>query len=481
MRFRRESNPESGTALTMCLLTLVALCSISTAMVLTSTKAKEECAVVQDELRRRCLAESGLARAILDLHAGGTGSVGSATAPVAFGEGSFWVSAVKQTESIYLVTSHGIVGNGGRAIRAVLEKKRGVFHHAMFIGNSSGDPSYTFRLGGMGEAGDLVTGDLYSGGNVSIEGDSRVTGTVRATGTIQGATGETGYTQPPPDLRSMNYPVNNDVDVAAEFAAHGIYKSMTNAGTAYQVPQDKLSHIFRLNPSDRSSNTKSTVKNDWFLEDPYEPWVAKSTLNFASATKITLAGTNTKPGPNGNHLVYYLDGNLWIHTLAAYSLGIDHTEPEGVQITIVARGNIYFSDNFFYKSTVKDAVAFIAIKDPAVADSGNIYFGDPTYGTLAHMEGYLYAENNFYDMNLDELGSTSIDVLGIMSAGNQVRISRDSSSKWLKTTHTRLAVALDDRVMKGQVTLPGLPFLEAGTQSDTSYVVLSMMPVADGN
>ena len=82
-----------------------------------------------------------------------------------------------------------------------------------------------------------------------------------------------------------------------------------------------------------------------------------------------------------------MDGNIWIHNAKCYSFGIGHNQPNGVQITVIARGNIYFSDNFLLKNVNKDAVAFVAIKDPVVADSGNIYFGDPVYGTIAKMEG----------------------------------------------------------------------------------------------
>src|SRR5262245_51486060 len=108
---------------------------------------------------------------------------------------------------------------------------------------------------------------------------------------------------------------------------------------------------------------------------------------------IALSGVSGAPGPNGNNQVYYIDGNLWIHNRNTYSFEFNHKEPNGIQITFVVNGNIYFSDNLFYKNTDRDGVAFIAMKDDNVSDSGNIYFGDPVFGTLEQMHAFMYAEN----------------------------------------------------------------------------------------
>ena len=133
---RPRMEREAGSALYMTIVSLVVLLSISTAMIMVSTKTKEEFGAMQGELKARCLADSGLARALLDLNAGGTGILGSAENPVKVGEGSFYVATVKQSESLYVAVSHGMVGTTRKTLRASLDKKRGVFHHAMFIGNS---------------------------------------------------------------------------------------------------------------------------------------------------------------------------------------------------------------------------------------------------------------------------------------------------------------------------------------------------------
>ncbi len=94
-----------------------------------------------------------------------------------------------------------------------------------------------------------------------------------------------------------------------------------------------------------------------------------------------------------------------------------------------------------------------------MTDSGNVYFGDPVFGTLARMDAYCYAENNFYDSNLDESGSTELTINGVMSAGNQIVVDRDHDNG----SHTKMTVNFDDRVELGTLELPGLPSSTGGS------------------
>jgi hypothetical protein len=252
----------------------------------------------------------------------------------------------------------------------------------------------------------------------------------------------------------MNYAVNHDVDVAGEFA-HGGAKYKTHdglGGKAWQLPEENLAHIFRRNPSDRATDTVTTAKDDYFLEDPYEPVRADSQSTGKDACPITLSGVAGEPGVVGNHKVYYIDGNLWIHNKNVFSFKIQHDEPNGVQVTFVTKGNIYFSDNVFYKDTQEDGIAFIAMNDPQVADSGNIYFGDPVFGTLEQMHAFMYAENNFIDKNLSATGSAAVTVYGNMTAGNKVDIQRDYGKQ-----HSKLTVNYDGRISGGDLDMPGIP------------------------
>ena len=108
-------------------------------------------------------------------------------------------------------------------------------------------------------------------------------------------------------------------------------------------------------------------------------------------------------------------------------------------------------------------VAFIAIKDESESDSGNIYLGDPRYGTLQKMQAYMYAENDFIDMNLDERGSKEVEIFGNMTAGNHVAIERHYEKSNGEVEHSKLTVNFDDRLSTGSIELPGLPQTEGRT------------------
>ncbi len=244
----------------------------------------------------------------------------------------------------------------------------------------------------------------------------------------------------------MGYETNHDVNVAAEFAANGTYASSAMGGSAWQVPETDRSHILRLDPSDRESACLSTTKSDYFLEDPYEVVHSGVTVDPTAATQISLG-----PSGGGPHrLVYYIDGNLWLHNMPVMSFALQ--SDEAVQVTFVVKGNIYMADDLLIHDSENDGVAFVAIKDEAVPDSGNIYFGDPIGGTLARMDAFMFAENNFIDQNLSASGSLDVTVNGIMSAGNQVAIEREDGNR-----RTQLTLNFDDRIKKGLLDLPGLP------------------------
>ena len=248
-------------------------------------------------------------------------------------------------------------------------------------------------------------------------------------------------------------PATADFDVAALFAAEESYKWDNAGGNAYQVPEDNPAHIFRKNPSDRSNETSSTAKDDYFLEDPYEKVNADSAQDGGSDVyEFSLTGVDGESGPDSNGKVFFIDGNLWLHNKKSYSIGLNHKEADGVQITFVVKGNIYFSDNFFYSDEDDDGVVFIAMEDENVADSGNIFLGDPEFGTLKRMNAFMYAENDFYDYNLDASGSARVEIYGNMSAGNQVLIERDYHG-----SHTKLTVDFDERLEDGSLELPMLP------------------------
>lgn len=88
--------------------------------------------------------------------------------------------------------------------------------------------------------------------------------------------------------------------------------------------------------------------------------------------------------------------------------------------------------------------------------SGNVYFGDPGSGTVEHFESFMYAENNFYATNLDSTtasgGTRELEIFGNMTAGNQVKINRNTSSG----SQIPLTVKLNSAIIDGNGP-PGLP------------------------
>ncbi len=472
MRGSRRSAERGGIALSLVLhLTIVAV-GLSAAMLTVSSSGQKEFSQRDERVSAWYVAEAGLSGSLISLREGGNGSLGTSSAPVTFGAGAYYTTCVNNGNGTYTVTSYGSMHGDARALRATVMKSGGLFNHSMFAGNSSGDHSYVMKFGGTGTSADQITGDVYSGNNILVAGAAHLTGLLQATGTITGASGQTGVTQPIPDLAAMNYAVNNDVNVGADFAANATYHSNSAGGSAWQVPQAMPSHIFRLNPSDRTSLTSATVKDDYFLEDPYQTVRSDAAKDGSNAYMIQLSGSPGTPGVDGSNKVYYVDGNLWIDNYHTYSLKFGSTDANGTQVTFVVKGNIYFSDSLFLSNPSTDGAAFIAMKDPAVSDSGNIYFGDPTFGTLNRMQAFMYADNTFFDNSLDQSGSLSVTVDGIMSAGDHVSINRDYGS-----IHTKLALNYDARVANNTLHMPHIDFPGAGGPQAT-YDVVAMLEVA---
>ena len=345
------------------------------------------------------------------------------------------------------MSSYADVRGEHEAMEALLtSESMDIYDHALFAGNSSKDALYKLKLGGSGVQADAATSQrrLRRGDRHGAVG-----GTIRAEDDITEPPGETGVFQPTRPA-VMDYPNTADFKVADLF--HGGGTSPTRWAAAPTSCRRRARPIFRENPSDRATDINATVKNDYFLEDPYEPVHADSGSTGKDCCPITLSGLGGKPGVNGNHKVYYIDGNLWIHNKNVFSFQIQHNEPNGIQVTFVVKGNIYFSDNVFYKNTQEDGIAFIAMKDSKVTDSGNIYFGDPVFGTLEQMHAFMYAENNFIDKNLSATGSATVSVFGNMTAGNKVDIQRDYGKQ-----HSKLTVNYDGRISHGDLKMPGIP------------------------
>ncbi len=500
---------EKGTTLIVALSIVMVVGAMASVYLTLAAVESKKASDSQMALQSLYLAESAMAESMRDLANGGTGVVTQynqmghifSTTGDPCGEreiGTYRVDVVDDSPGKKVLRAYGDSQDSGRIIEFIMTRGlNAVYENAIFAGNSTNDPTYTMPFGGVGAQGDDVTGDVYSGGDITASDDASITGTARAKGTITGdgmsEDPEEGVTQPIPDLQGMDYSSIADVKVSDQFADHGYYTSDDAGGSAYQVPEEYAAHIFRKNPTDRATECSGTVKDDYFIEDPYEPVRTDPNQNGSDAYHITF-GDESKGQEEGNHKIYYVDGNVWIHNKKSYSFKFYDEHSAGVTATFVVKGNVYFSDNTFYTNKNKDGVAFIAMKDPDVDDSGNIYIGDPVYGTVGELNSFLYAEDTFYDLNLDEEGSYNFEIYGNMTAGNHVDINRDfvvggtghyecsccglnpwkgyskcNSCKGSKanckvwmvdppvTDHSQMTVVFDDRVARGAVAIPGLP------------------------
>lgn len=466
---------QRGGALVLSLVVTLGVVGITGAFYSLSLSSARSTSETVFALQALYVAESGAAVCIRDLNRGGPGVLSGR-----MGGGDYSIALAdygsdlrdnnrdgqidEAAEANFMeLNVEGRYASARRRLQVILSRTAGgVYWNALFAGNSSGDPSYALNLGGRGAQADSVLGDVYSGNNFLKAGDARVSpyrGQAADEHQImhRGNSTDTSSQSPPPkflqgeqsipDIPAMEYEKNHNVNVAQSLQASGSYGLDDAGGRAVQIMDpDNPAHIFRLNPDDRAVLTNSTVKDDYFLEDPTAPVRVDPSQNGADAYPIRLSRGR------GNNVVYYIDGNLHLNNRKTYSFKFFHPEPTGVKITFVVKGNIYFGDNLFYLNINKDAVAFIAMKDAVVPDSGNIYFGDPIYGTTKRFEGYMYAENNFYDNNLGTPSSMTTSVFGNMTAGNQVLIKRDKADG----SHVKLAVTFDDKIKRGDGP-PGLP------------------------
>jgi len=108
---------------------------------------------------------------------------------------------------------------------------------------------------------------------------------------------------------------------------------------------------------------------------------------------------------------------------------------------IVATGNIHISDNIEYADPNSDLLAVVALGDydleGNLISGGNIYFGDPVFGTTYTVSAFMFAGNNFLynvsstDPDYYQRPETGFNVFGNWVAINEVSVIRD----WYETGH----------------------------------------------
>ncbi|MFT5051273.1 MAG: hypothetical protein ACI8QZ_002684 [Chlamydiales bacterium] len=474
------SRSRCGGALVATLIIVAVLAAMAATALTVNPSSKQVIDASRSRMRAIYLAEAGVAEALGTLYASGlngqapAGSYGDRSTPRTSDAGEFWTQLLENSDGTYTAMSTAAVDGAERSLEVIVElKQETIYDHALFAGNIAGDSSYEMALGGRGVEADRITGDVYSGGSILMDGDARVSGALRSSGPSSEPGAREHVVLASPDITAMNYPVHHDVHVAAEFASPDAAWMPDDAGgSAWQLPRENPAHIFRKNPSDRSSADGDNGRDNFFLEDPYEPVLRDRDHDGTDAYPITLTGTAGTPGTDTSRAVFFIDGNLWVHNKPTFSFKFVHADGESVNCTFVVRGNIYLSDNLFYEDTDTDGIAFIAMRDEGVDDTGNIYFGNPVGGTVEHMDAFLYAENDLIDVNLSSDGSKAATLYGNMAAGNQIVIDRSHQGR-----HSKLTVVFDERIKTGDMHLPGLPTGSTGGPKGSAYAVVSWREV----
>ncbi|MFC1763095.1 pilus assembly PilX N-terminal domain-containing protein [Planctomycetota bacterium] len=441
-----------------------------------------------DAIKAFYLAEAGIAELTAQLNANNFNDISDTL----LGAGRYGVTIVNDSSGFHAIST-GQVGNATKRIRVEASFLAGLYEQGIFAGNGSNQPFY-FSLRGKGtpmllsggrEQGgaDLVEGDIYVNGDVRLYEESKVQpspgntyqGDVAATGTIEtdpsaaiaGNQATGAGLQENPDLVAMNY----------SSSQYNVGQAFADADMDWgRLPESSDFHdIVVKNPTGRSSECEATEGDDYF----FEPAAISGSGSYRDApTPLDL----------GEDRVYYVDGNVWIHSKYTYGFNIDG------KATIVATGNIHICDNIGYADN-ESLLGLVALgnydEDGQLKSGGNIYFGDPRYGTTYSVDALMFAADSFL-YNTDAVTRTTAEpetgfkVFGNFAALNQVSVRRDwygpstnrrpayydpVTYKWIDydsghdlttaeigtLTHYQMEVAYDERVRKQDTQPPGLP------------------------
>ncbi|UCG54818.1 MAG: pilus assembly PilX N-terminal domain-containing protein, partial [Dehalococcoidia bacterium] len=379
--------------------------------------AADEIVLTQNDINRTkafYLAEAGLS-----LFTAKWGQVGAAVnindikdiEDTVLGMGSYRVVFYENEDPPYAVAT-GIVGNKEKKIKVEVSFLAAPYENAIYA-SSSGGEDWTLALRGKGNPqsksgrSDLFSSDRFGGeyggrdvinGNIYVDrdvilceesgvnpaptpntyglnGDVDATGniTVLDSASISGSAREGAALEEAPDLRAMNYRVNNTHNVSQIFIDEGIDEGYLPAG-------HELRDVIVKNPSNRSEECASTANDDYYLEPR---WVTRAGRDYKdAATPLNL----------GENRVYYIDGDVWVHHPGTYGFLVDGN------VTIVATGDIHISDNIAYADS-KSVLGLVALgkynDEGQLVNGGNVYFGDPRYGTTYKVSGLMFAANSF--------------------------------------------------------------------------------------
>lgn len=487
---------EKGLALLAVIVVLIIFVITGMAALILAEQEIIVSRVEVDKTKAFYLAEAGLAKMQEKLQKPVTGNL-SSVLEESLEDGSYKVVLDTSKNPCYAVST-GISGNAEKTIRVRVAFLAPPLENAIYAMNESGNP-WVFQLRGKGnpvpsgpggESGgkDKINGNIFVDGDAIFYEESSVNqapapnkwnlaGDVGATGDIAlhdtaGISGATNpHSQQPDavDLTSMDYAHNNTHNVATIFQNAGVSSGHLPSG-------NELRDVFMINPADRAAECASTTGNDYFFE-PSSGIILGTTKD--GQTKINA----------GQDRVYYVDGDLWIHNKQTYGFNMKG------KVTIIATGDIHVCDNVEYNNS-DSLLGLVALgkynEAGDLVSGGNIFFGDPRYGTMYTVSGMMFAAKDFL-YNTDAVSrktaepTTGFTISGNFAAMGKVSVERDwytkgfstarparydsVSGKWVDSEtgvaltstevssirHYQMIVNYDERVRSPETQPPGLP------------------------
>lgn len=497
---RREGSPPSGrregAILAMVMVVVIVVSLLGTGLLSLSSQNALATARTLNATKAFWIAEAGVQR--FDKRCiNPTNRVSIGNTP--YGDGSYRVDAV--LTSVYAIVSATVQGET-KQIRIGVAFLGKPFEQALFSGNGSivgNTNNYIFNMrgsnnpvayGSSGERGgrDIVYGKVYANGDVRLYEQSYVTnaippntynirGDVDATGLIVLTNSARIYGTQSNYVAQQALPVFPDYakictyDVAAEFARY-------NITSGYLPATHPLYNVVVKNPSSRASESALTTGDDYF----FEPSSGFTEGAWNNARTSLLLGENR---------IYYVDGHVWFNSGQTFGFKVDG------KATIAATGDIHISDNLKYANTNSangDMLGLVAVgKTNAVGvyEGGNIWFGDPKYGTVYTVDAFMFARNDFLYITWNTAGQpqepdSGFSIFGNYGALGQINIKRDwytsgsgarpayyddVAGKWkdaldyhVLTTaeansrrHYQMIVKYDERIRNVLTQPPGLP------------------------
>ncbi len=470
------ADPRRGTALLLVVIVTLMLLGLAAATL--STTSIRSRAAVSDRLRLEALdaAEAGVALALerivesegRALDPDDEGSITAAPLVITLAGGAVTVETEElgsngedddgdgevdeeDEAAVVRIRATGALEAGGEPFARTVEvhavpEDHEAFYKAVFVGNETDAEGYVLHFGpGNGSPrapandrtppardgswdtsrhtnnADYVDGDVYVNGTVQVTGQSNVFGDLDATGAVVGrpVSGESteGVRRiTPPDLAAQDYAAQADRVVAEGTPLPAWMRAEEDPSYYGGVLGEATAH-------DRPYFHLGDESGDIALQES------------DSGTLVVVKG------------------NLWIHSVR--SLTVNFPRDPDVHVTLVVEGNVYVADDVEYDG--EDDGLLIIAKSPdgeesytdlnrnyrwdegepvlnddgdgrydgPVEGSGNIFFGDPRFGTGGVTDGYLYAQNNVYLVNEGTEGRYGSDervwgVQGFLSAGNLI-------------------------------------------------------------